>query len=338
MEKTARSAFPRRLRPGSRPVRDATLVAFGLGLAFASPTAWAQEVYIEIDAKPIAEAPPTGSGAAATSAARVEVAIAPVRDATGMFQTPSDREIIDSALEAALSGGQGTGSASIRLPSSGEPCDRGCELVRARGAGARFLVAAETRLFAGAYLATIDIVRVADGGTARTLQTDPVAEPVALLGALKRSAAELRTALDALLGHEPSTPAASSAPVPRLPASSARPVDVAASDAQAVDFDRIQTYRSRRAAGVVFFVLGVLTTVAGGVVLGVGEFEAGISIAVAGDLMWIPGLVAMTVNSVRVHKLENGMPLGSSLRLEGLSPVVASRERAAPGLVAAFSF
>jgi len=39
-----------------------------------------------------------------------------------------------------------------------------------------------------------------------------------------------------------------------------------------------------------------------------------------------------------MNKLERGIPLGRSLRLDGLAPIVASRDSGAPGLSARFSF
>ena len=39
-----------------------------------------------------------------------------------------------------------------------------------------------------------------------------------------------------------------------------------------------------------------------------------------------------------MNKIERGIPLSRGLRLEGLSPMVASREGAAPGLSAEFEF
>ena len=66
--------------------------------------------------------------------------------------------------------------------------------------------------------------------------------------------------------------------------------------------------------------------ITGGIVAGVGTI-----------LFWT-GLATWISNQIHMNKAERGLPVSRGLRLEGLSPIVASRERGVPGLSATFSF
>jgi hypothetical protein len=103
--------------------------------------------------------------------------------------------------------------------------------------------------------------------------------------------------------------------------------------------------RSRRNAGVALFVFGTVFDIVGTGLLGAG-FPAnnnslvvsGYVIGGAGVIMFFSGIGLWVANQIRMNKIERGVPLGRSLRLDGLAPIVASRDLGAPGLSARFSF
>jgi hypothetical protein len=312
------------------------------GAALAGFICWcgagaAQEtIHIEIEAEPIASA-----GEAPAAAVVPRVVVAPISDTTGMFPLLADRELLDSALRTAISERKEIGVEVVELPAALEPCDRSCEASRARLNEARYLVVAEIRLFAGAYVAIIEIIQTADARTIHTFQTDAVDAPPALLAAIKASSARTAAELGEIVNPSPADAARpTKAPAPRGASFAAAGSAWTAGNPAAVE-----TYRSRRNAGVAVFVIGILLQVAGGALWGVGEatadealYYSGIGTAAFGTLLFWCGLAGWITNQVRMNKAERGLPLGRSLRLEGLAPIVASPDRGAMGLSATFSF
>jgi hypothetical protein len=314
----------------------AAFAVLATALAWSGAALAQGEVFIDIDAKPIApQAAPAATGDA--------VAISPISDATGMFPVPADRELLDSALRAGISEHPDAHFAVVALPAAQQPCDRACDASRARMSRARYLVSGEIRVFAGAYLATIEITDAADGRTVRTLQTDAVATPAALLGALKATAGEVGAALVSLLQPPPAVRGATAAASPVSAAVTRPPQAFAAAPVR--DDEAYAQHHSRRNAGIGVFVVGIILSIPAGVFIGLASggldemyYAVGIPLGVIADAMFFTGIGVWVSNQVKMNKAEKGIPVGRSLRLEGLSPVVASERAVAPGLGARFSF
>jgi hypothetical protein len=326
--------------------RTTPRAAMGAALALAALVGWCgaaaaqEEINIELDARPI-------SAPAATPAATAapKVVVAPIADATGAFQANEDRALLDSTLRSSFSEQEAAGYSVVDLLPPPEPCDRARAVSRARLNETPYLVFTEIRQFTGAYVATIEIVRVVDAQTARTIQTGAVDSPAALLAELKAAATRAATALSQIIRPTQPPPASpASAAIASAHAAGGWGAGAVASDPVA-EQEAVATYRSRRNAGIAVFAISIPIAVFAGVLIGIGEAEVneglfwgGIAVAVVSEVMFWTGIGAWIANQIRMNKTERGIQLGRGLRLDGLAPFVASRERGEAGLAAVFSF
>jgi hypothetical protein len=275
------------------------------------------------------------------------VAIAPVRDPGEALPGAEDREALASALGDTLAERAGAAFEIVRLPAADAPCDRACEVERAAGPGAELLVTAEVLVSASALAARVEVVDLETGETVRTASSEAAATPAELIDAVRVAAgtcvAALREHRARRTGQLPRPEVVVALPQPTTPLT---PPAAAGESTGTSDFGGSMgvtgsgpaKYKAGRGIGIAMFVIGVLTTTAGGIVWGMGNAPVGIGVAIGGDVLWIPGIVLWAVNNSRVHKIQQGRPLLGSVRLVDLAPLVAARDRGAPGLTASFAF
>jgi hypothetical protein len=300
-----------------------------------SRAASAQSVDIEIEATPVATTPSPG--------APVRVSIATIGDEIGAFPNAADKELLDTSFVDAIAAHPSAPYSTIRLASASDPCDRPCRTASARRDGAAYLVVPEIRQFAGAYVVSIEIVRASDGTSVRTLQSAAAAAPADLLEAAKRAADDVAAAIEQAEGL-PAAPLTAPNTAPTW--TGAQPqMGVMRAGMSAFESPEVARYRSNRNAGVAVFVIGILLQGVGGGLWGAGEvmgeeamYYSGIGIAAFGDVLFWAGLGGWIVNQVRMNKVERGIPLSRGLRLEGLAPIVASRDGGFFGWSASMSF
>jgi hypothetical protein len=323
---------------GCAGTRAVFVSAFSIltALIAASLSASAQTVNLEIEAAPIAATRPAPG-------APLTIMIAPIDDAIGAFSDATDRELLDATFADAIGGQPGAAYSTVRLALPGGPCDLRCRTASARRDGAAYLVSAELRKFAGAYIISINVIRASDDTAVRALQSAAVAAPSDLLAAAKRVAAEVAAAIAQAEGLPSSQPVTAAA-APTWTGTATHP-GAATRTTPISGLPGVDAYRSSRNSGVAMFVIGIIVQGVGGGLLGAGGaigsdelFWSGIGVVAFGDVLFWAGLAVWVTNQVRMNKVERGIPLGRSLRLEGLAPVVASQGRGAPGLSAQWSF
>jgi len=277
------------------------------------------------------------------------IAVARLQD-TGLPSIGSERlERLDDIVWSEIESRKQTRYELFRLAQRDTPCNRECAMEEARRAGARYLVWAAVRdpradAVVVAFVISMDggdvFLTKTSGSTDLDLGVSAVAVQVS--NALFPSKAD---------GRGPKTGTAA--------------VDMAStgdtmSRASQVDAERDRRERNststayiakkhRRNAGIGTFVAGTILAGTGGALWGAGASMgsdaggmmlviAGVVLGGVGTITFFSGLGLWISNQVKMNKIERGIPLSRRLKLEGLSPVVASREGAAPGLSAAFSF
>ena len=127
------------------------------------------------------------------------------------------------------------------------------------------------------------------------------------------------------------------------------PADVAGAMAvyrqKTLDSPEYADARSGRNGGGAPFIPGFIPDSVGGGLIGAGLPLGNTTLVVAGGIvsgvgtiMFFTGLGVWVANQIKMNKLERGIPLGRSLRLDGLASIVAGGDRGAPGLSARFVF
>ena len=276
------------------------------------------------------------------------VAIARLQDELDPALTQESLAALDETLWTTISGRAQTRYDIVRLKPTGAPCDATCAVVEARALGARFVVwSAVGRSQSGLYVNTA-IVQVEDGRTLRMTRSSFLTNPELLPAGARQAASETANILFPAAHYDPG---ARRAPAPRRNDSwgSMSPEQFGAAyeefreqNVQSPDYGH---YKSKRDGGIGLFVLGIVMDSLGGGLIGAGLSNGSTGLVVAGGIseglgviFFFGGLGGWITNQIRMNKIERGIPLSRGLRLEGLSPMVASREGAAPGLSAEFEF
>jgi TolB-like protein len=288
------------------------------------------------------------------------VAVARFEDRDGAVQDAAIVVTLDTTLWSTLAGRKQSRFDVVRLdPPSPDGCGLRCALDAARAAGAVFLVRGEAQRVEDKLLATIEIVSVQTGAVMQSHRSELVTEAAFIVettaDAIRRAADSLFEAQVSQAAQKPAVVATPSGLTVSPPGAAAGTGDVgnAGDVARAMVEYRQKTLespafaraRSRRNAGVALFVFGTIFDVVGGGLIGAGQparkqglVISGYVIGGTGVIMFFSGIGVWVSNQIRMNKMERGIPLGRSLRLDGLAPIVASHDLGAPGLSARFSF
>lgn len=272
------------------------------------------------------------------------LAVAHLVDAVPGLQDGNLFFSLDDALYSAVAGLHQSRFRIGRLPRSEGPCQKQCAIDAAKSAGAMYVVTSAIEREGDRLRVVASISSVSNGWSVLDTRSMWVTE----LPQLRHGVDQITREITIFLVKS-SQPAGRPRAVAWGASGTQSAADVAGAMAayrqKTLDSPEYAEARTQRNGGIVLFVLGfIIDSVGVGLLEGglvVGSTALVVSGAIAegvGTIMFFTGLGVWVSNQIRMNKIERGIPLGRSLRLEGLSPIVASRGAGAPGLSARFSF
>jgi hypothetical protein len=231
-----------------------------------------------------------------------------------------------------------------RLGLSESPCHLICAVEKAKTAGADYVLWSAIERDGAEMRIVASLVSVISGGSIQDSRSVWVSE----LGKLQQAASRVSGEIAGVLVGKPSPVQAQANPGWNREGW-ANADDVARSMEAyrqkalgSPEYDRAHSHRN---GGVALFILGFILDSAGGGLIGAGLPLGNTALVVAGGIMsgvgtimFFTGIGVWASNQIRMNKIERGIPLSRSLRLEGLAPIVAAGDRGAPGLSARFAF
>jgi TolB-like protein len=266
------------------------------------------------------------------------IAVARLNDAVPRLQDQDLFLALDDALYSAIAGQRQTRFRINRLEPTEDACPLTCALERAKASGAMYVLWSAIEREGDRVRIVASLAATENGWSLKNSRSFWFAEIRQLRNGVDRVAAEI---MGALFGSSVRPNRQWSQPAGRSDIAET----VAEYREQALESPAYAEARSARNAGVTLFILGVLLDAVGGGLIGAGQpadntglVATGYVLGGVGVLMFVSGLAIWVSNHVRMNKIERGIPLGRQLRLDGLAPIVASRDLGAPGLSARFSF
>jgi hypothetical protein len=272
------------------------------------------------------------------------IAIAHLENAVPNLQDPDLFYELDDALYSAIAGLGQTRYQIGRLPIPEGPCHLPCAVGAAKAAGASYVLWSAIEREGDRVRIVASLASASTGSSVRDSRSMWVTE----LRELKHGADQVSRDMVGVLVMS-TTPVSQSRSGTWTPGVAGKEADVAGAMAayrqKTIDSLEFAKARSQRNAGVALFILGIVLDSVGGGLVGAGLPSGNTGLVVggavasgAGAIMFFSGLGVWVSNQIRMNKMERGIPLARSLRLDGLSPIVASRDFGAPGLSARFSF
>lgn len=242
---------------------------------------------------------------------------------------------LDDALWSTIASRSQTQYRIVRLDPVEGPCDSTCAIASAKWQGAKLVVLSRMIRSLNGYYINTTIVLVEDGRTVRELGSSFLSDASQLLSGTRQVASDTANVLF------PPTVDGSWGSMSQE-RTNLKYEDYRERNMDSPDY---KAFESKRNMGVTLFLIGIVCDSVGGGLLGAGIAGGTTGLIVSGGIveafgvvLFFGGLGQWIANQIRMNKIERGIPLSHRLRLDGLSPLVASRDGAAPGLNAAFSF
>jgi hypothetical protein len=273
------------------------------------------------------------------------VAIAPLQDHLYPALAPESLAVLDGTLWSTISSCLQARYDLIRLTAAAASCDSACAIQSAKESAARFVIVTAMQQSPEGYHVVAAALLVDDRLPVHTSSSGFFSEPSQLPTGIRDVTVDVAQALYPKLACR--TKASLSADGNDFGQTTPARGRAAYEGYRAANMSSPQyaRARSRRNGGVGVFILSIAFDAAGGGLLGAGVSSGeesliitGAALEGAGVIFFFAGLGAWVANQIRMNKIERGIPLSRSLRLEGLSPIVASREGVATGLDAVFAF
>ena len=296
----------------------------------------ADHLYAAPEAQPSAAKPAVG---------KPLIVVAEMEDASTPLPEPGLLTELDERLYSAIKGAKQKRFRIGRFAEQESACDRECALEAAAAAGAMFVVFSAVERSGDQLRVVADVLSVANGWTIVDARSMWVDSPDRLRIAVEQVALDVVVFL-----VQSARPAAAGRAAPiRDAGSDATPAERAAAE-RAFRQANIGTTayaraREKRNTGRALFVLGLVFESVGPGLIVAGAFAestplmiVGAVTAATGTIFFWTGLGLWIGNQIRMSRIERGIAVSPRLRLDGLSPVVATREGGALGLTARFVF
>ena len=271
------------------------------------------------------------------------IAVAHLENA-GPALHPELFSMLDDAMYTAIAGIGQTRYQIGRLAVQDDRCDLECAVAVAKAAGATYVLWSAVEREADQMRIAATLASTSTGASIRAPRSVWVTE----FRLLKLGVDQVSREIAGMLIRS-STPAVQQYGAASNPGTGDNADDVARAMAayrqKTLESPAYTQARSNRNTGVALFVIGFVLDSVGVGLIGAGQpvgnqalVISGYVIGGVGTIMFFTGLGVWVSNQIRMNKLERGIPLGRSLRLDGLAPIVASRDSGAPGLSARSSF